>query len=418
VTSGVGVETLNLPIVMSNQDAKVIADVSLYNSWIGRNTYSVILPIEYAALEPTDVINVQINSVDNIMRITDTQFGDPGMMKVSAVAEDISGYDFYTDLGITPVELDVVSDVGTTLLSLLDLPALPNDDEDAATIRYAVSGQENAWKGAVLYRSDDDGANYNIIASFPSAAIIGTTTIALPDGITDYFDESSTITVNVIGGGQLSGTSELAVLNGANFAKIGAEIIQFKNATLVSDGQYTLSGLLRGRLGTEWATNSHVAGEEFVLLDNNLAKESIANDLIGLSRLYKPVSVSKSLADTSSASFTYNANSLKPYAPVHITGERDGSLNLTISWIRRTRVNGGWKDNVDVPLNEGEELYEVDVMNGVDVVRTISGINSQTATYTASDQVIDFGSEQSSVAVKIYQVSGVVGRGTAGEAVI
>jgi len=410
VTDSVGVEAINLPIVMSDQDAKVIADVSLYNSWIGRSLYNFVLPIEYAALEPTDIINIQVGSDEYVMRILDTQFGDPGMMKVSAVAEDISAYDFYSQPGDITIDLGLVEDVGETSLSLLDLPAFPTDEESSGTIRYAVSGQESAWKGAVLYRSDDDGANYQLVASFPSGSVMGVATTALPDGTTDYFDEAGTVTVNIIGAAELSGTSEIAVLNGANLAKVGDEIIQFKTATLVSTGKYILSGLLRGRLGTEWATSSHIEGEEFVLLDNNLAKESLPNELIGLSRLYKPVSVVKSLADTNSVDFTYNANSLKPFSPVHVEGSRDGSGNLTITWVRRARVNGGWKDNVDVPLGEAEEVYEADIMDGVDVVRTISGLTSESASYSVVDQITDFGSAQVSVSVRIYQLSQIKGR--------
>ena len=403
---------------MSDSDAKVIADLSLYNSWVGRVLYNFILPIKYAELEPTDIINIQVGSQNNVMRIINTQFGDPGMMKVLAVKEDISAYDFYSQPGNTSNDLDVVNDVGDTTVSLLDLPAFPTDEESSGTLRYAVTGQESAWKGAALYRSDDDGANYQLVASFPSSSVIGVTTTILADGNIDYFDEANTVTVSITGIGQLSGASELAVLNGANLAKIGSEIIQFKNAALVSNGKYTLSGLLRGRLGTEWATASHTEGEEFVLLDNNLAKESLSNDVIGLSRKYKAVSVGKGLADTQSFDFTYNANSLKPFSPVHISGIRDGSGNLTISWLRRARVNGGWKDNVDVPLDENEELYEVEIMNGSNVVRTISDIMSNSVNYSAADQTTDFGSAQSSVSVKIYQISSVVGRGVSGDEIV
>lgn len=414
VTNSVGVETLNLPIVMSDQDAKTIAEISLYNSWLTRTLYNFALPIEFAKLEPTDVVNLTIGDETYNIRITDTQLGDPNMMKVSGVAEDVSAYDFYSEAGNITVAPELVNDAGNTVLSLLDLPAFPSDSGDSGTLRYAVTGQEKAWNGAVLYRSDDNGSNYEMVAGFASSAVIGVASNALANGVTDYFDEANTLTVSIIGSGELAGTSELAVLNGANLAKVGDEIIQFKTATLVSNGKYTLSGLLRGRLGTEGAVASHVMGEEFVLLDNNLAKENLPNSLIGLARLYKPVSVGKSLSDTTSVGFTYKANSLKPFSPVHIKGERDGSLNISITWIRRSRVNGGWQDNVDVQLGEAEEAYEIDVMNGSNIVRTISGLTSVSASYTAVEQIADFGSVQASVTVRVYQMSQAVGRGLAG----
>jgi hypothetical protein len=63
-----------------------------------------------------------------------------------------------------------------------------------------------------------------------------------------------------------------------------------------------------------------------------------------------------------------------------------------------------------VPLNEESERYDVDILDGADVVRTIS-ITAPAATYTAAQQTADFGSPQSSIAVRVYQLSAIVGRG-------
>lgn len=124
------------------------------------------------------------------------------------------------------------------------------------------------------------------------------------------------------------------------------------------------------------------------------------------------------LANTTEQDFTYNANALKPYSPVQIAGARDGSGNLTLTWLRRTRIGGDWRDGVDVPLSEESEKYEIDVMSGSTVKRTITGLTSPTASYTAAQQVTDFGSAQSSIAVNIYQLSAKIGRGYAGNATV
>ncbi len=87
-------------------------------------------------------------------------------------------------------------------------------------------------------------------------------------------------------------------------------------------------------------------------------------------------------------------------------------------WVRRTRLNGDWKDAVDVPLSEESERYEVDIMSGVTLKRTITGLTSPTASYTAAQQVTDFGSAQASILVNVYQLSTAVGRGIAGIATI
>ncbi len=63
-----------------------------------------------------------------------------------------------------------------------------------------------------------------------------------------------------------------------------------------------------------------------------------------------------------------------------------------------------------MPLNEESERYELDILNGPSVVRTIAA-TSPTVAYTAAEQTADFGSPQAAVAVKVYQISAAVGRG-------
>jgi hypothetical protein len=78
------------------------------------------------------------------------------------------------------------------------------------------------------------------------------------------------------------------VLNGANLAVLGSEVIQFKSATLVATNTYALTGLLRGRRGTEWAIGTHAAGDRFVLASTATWRraDSAAGE-IGLARTHK-----------------------------------------------------------------------------------------------------------------------------------
>ncbi len=418
ITSSREVDTLDFPLVLSDQIAKNIADITLFSDWTGRTHYNFDIPIKYAQLDPADVITLVISGVAHRMRVTSTYIGS-GIVRVAAVAEDISIYDFYNAAGgSNNILLNENIAIPQTKLELLDLPLFPSDDNDKAVLRLAGTGLASGWGGAVVYRSDDNGANYARFASLENPAVIGTASTILASAASCVFDEKNSVTVILLGTSQLQSVTELAVLNGANAALLGDEIIQFKTATLVSEGKYTLSGLLRGRLGTQWAITSHVAGERFVLLDGALDKQVIASNIIGLSRQYKAVSVGNSLASASAQNFTYNGVALKPYNPVQITGTRDISGNLTINWVRRTRGGGEWRDNVDVPLNETSELYDVEVLNGAAVVRSFLGLTSPTASYSAAQQTTDFGSVQSSVSVLVYQISGAVGRGYAGVGII
>lgn len=72
--------------------------------------------------------------------------------------------------------------------------------------------------------------------------------------------------------------------------------------------------------------------------------------------------------------------------------------------------NNTGKTDAVVALDESVEAYELEILNGTNVVRVLS-VTEASAFYLAAQQVADFGSLQASVSVKIYQISAVVGRG-------
>lgn len=403
--------TLDLPIVLADQVAKNLADVRLFSEWVARTSYQFTLPAKYARLEPGDVISVTVSDIEHRMRILSVHRQTPGMLQIQAVADQTSVYDFYTLPGSGSGLLQGNQNIPVTRLELLDIPAFPGDDIDKAVLRMGAAGLSGNWTGSAIYRSDDGGASYTRVLDLTVPAAIGSASSVLASGPLTVFDEQNTVTVVLVGSVELQNAAELAVLNGANAAMLGSELIQFKTATLVEPGKYTLGGLLRGRLGTEWAISTHAAGERFILLNNNVSRQVLPNTAIGLIRSYKPVTFGNTVSVTAAQDFTYTGVAFKPYSPVLVAGARDGSSNLTITWVRRTRLGGAWQDNVDIPLNETTEAYEVDIMNGGNVVRTLTGIISPTASYTAAQQTTDFGSPQSSVSVKIYQMSNIIGRG-------
>jgi hypothetical protein len=405
--------TVSVPLVLPDQVAKNVADVTLFGSWVGRESVQLMLPMQYAHVEPADVLGITSNGFTRRVRVTRTHFATLGALHVEAVVEDQGVYDFYTPPSATDTRTQAQDAPTETRLELLDIAALPSDGASDAPLRFAAAGLGSPWAGAAVFRSDDGGVNYNRLQDAQGAAVMGQAVDVLPAFAANVFDRANTVTVVLLGAGSLQSVSELAVLSGANAALLGDEILQFTTATLTAPGTYQLSGLLRGRLGTEAATGTHVANERFVLLSGGLGRVNMPAGLFNAPRLYKAVTVGSTLAATNAQSFVYAASALKPYAPVHVQGARDGAGNLTLTWVRRTRAGGDWLDNVDAPLNETTELYDVEILNGVNVVRTFSALTSPTASYSAAQQTTDFGSPQASVSVRIYQLSAAVGRGYA-----
>jgi len=91
--------------------------------------------------------------------------------------------------------------------------------------------------------------------------------------------------------------------------------------------------------------------------------------------------------------------------------------DITISWKRRTRINGDSWDQEEVPLNEAFEKYEVDVLDPTGtVVRTLTVTDATEVTYTEAQYNAD--GITGPFDVIVYQISETVGRGTGRRATI
>jgi hypothetical protein len=293
----------------------------------------------------------------------------------------------------------------------LDLVTLSSAQPPVLT-RLAVFA--NPWPSAEAIWSSSDGVNYSVIAVAAAPATIGATLDDLPAGPTARW-HNATFRVALYGGA-LASVSDSAVLAGANAAALqradGAwEVIQFANAELVGDRTYSLSRLLRGQAGSEWAMGAPLtAGAPFVLLNAQVL--TIASGLDALERplQLRVVATGRDIGDPSVLTLTTTpqTTALRPLSPVHVKASRDTS-GVTFSWIRRTRVDGdSWVG--EVPLGEDSERYTLDILSGSDVMRTLT-VKTSTALYTAADELADFGATQASLSIRVTQLSATVGVG-------
>lgn len=407
------VEQIDLPLVLTAQEAAEVADILLRERWATRDPMEGATHWGRLALEAGDVITLDTSVIAGTARVTRVDDGQPGLRQLQLVPDSPGLYSSDAIGTATAVPSQGPAPAGPTALALLDLPAL-RDADNGAGFYVAMGGYLDGWRGAQLLMSPND-STYAAVTAATDDAIMGRTNGVLADGPVGIWDRGNTVNVSLVGGGTLSSVTEREVLDGANTFAIasgsGWEIVQAADITLESDGSYTLSTLLRGRRGTEWATSGHADGDRVVALTSDtLSRVPRTVDSIDSERFYKAVSIGTSAARVDPTAFTYAGVNLTPYSPVHPRGSRNSSGDLTISWVRRTRIGGAWRDRVGVPVSEDSESYEVDVMDGSTVVRTLTSA-SPSVTYSASDQTTDFGSTQSAVTVRIYQMSAAVGRG-------
>jgi len=228
------------------------------------------------------------------------------------------------------------------------------------------------------------------------------------------FDKPAFFDATVLSGTPVSAATDLEVLNGANACAIGQEILQFKNVVNISGNQFRFSYLLRGRLGTEQFMNSHGANELVVFLSKSTIVRALSEPTsIGSAKYWKAVGVGQTLNSSGQKTFTNTGLSNKPWAPVFIKGTRGVPLadDLTITWFRRTRIQGEWVDFRDIIVGETEEKYKVEVLdqNGA-VLRTFEPTTT-TQIYLGTEQTTDFGSAQALILIRVLQQSSVFGDG-------
>lgn len=412
------VADLELAVAMLPTMAAQSAEVIFRDLWAARTSHGTALDISQGALEAADPIVLPIDDQYQRVRIVGVTEKLPNLRVIELVRDDDGSYTSSavgTDPGSSPTPIEVFGPVEGLFL---DLPALDDAHDDAGFYVAARPQIRNGlFRGALIQRSIDGGASWTTIGSAVDASAMGRIVLDVEPGPTEVFDYGNEIRVELYEGALESRDIE-DVLAGANAAAIGAdgrwEIVQFANAELLAGTVYSLTTLLRGRRGTEHAVASTVANDRFVLLSSG----SLVRVLASVADLNGPIKYRISAIGTSPElvtpfEFTAHGIALKPFSPVHIEGARDTSSNLTISWLRRDRLQ---ITELDPVMSEDVEDYEVDILDSEGaVVRTISTSTTSTV-YSASEQITDFGSVQAAIAVRVYQISVQVGRGYPGEA--
>jgi hypothetical protein len=406
---------ITVPLGFTASEAKQIVDGTLLDKAVSGLTTKVQLGITRAALEPTDVVVITGDDSSTYRMRVVKRTESAGMIDLECVKDDAT---VFTQAGSTSggtASQTAIAILATTTLVLMDLPCL-RDADNQPGLYAAVTGSSANWTSAAIYDSLDN-VTYTTQTTVSTQAPLGTCTTTLgawTGGNT--FDETNTCTVNV-GLQQLASTTWDGILanTDTNAALVGSELIQYRVATLVSAGVYTLSGLLRGRKGT--SSTGHVAAERFVALSTTAGLRFLALQSADLARLryYKGVSASQALSAVTAQSITPLGNTLKPFAPVDARANR-ATTDTVLTWVRQTRLSTRIVGTLpmSIPLGETTESYEVEVWDsGYTTLKRTLTASTPTVTYTSANQVTDFGSNQATLYLKIYQLSAIVGRGNA-----
>lgn len=399
-------DEIDIPASITATTAKQTAERLLYTKWLERSTYETRLPQKYLYLDPADACTFDLNNGFSFRgRLDEFDIGKDFSAKTQIVRENAGQYvsTVTGDGGGVPVqEIPIIS---PTQAFFLDIPLLRDIDALQGTAHRAYFAGNNygqgGWPGCVVSKSSDGSSWATVLQQLAGVPWgITTTTLGNPES---YWrtDEVNTVDVIMVDGeDNLESITDLELVNGGNPAlllKSNGEIglIQFRDVTALGDGKYRLSGLLRGRRGTDTMDRGYAGGEFFLFIGNpsSLAGFSLSLDERSQSRFYKPVTIGQLFEAAITETFTHTGRDAMPYAPVAPTAVVSGS-DLVLGWTRRTRL-GGESDLADggdgtVPLAEVSERYDILIRDSDgDTVRTVTDHTSTTYTYSQVNRLAD-----------------------------
>lgn len=394
------VTRLDLAAVMSQEQALGLAENHLRDQRLSRRNLRFALSPTDVALMPGDCVEFeegpegrfQITRIEEgqMRHIEAREYLSPLMQRHASIGGPSRGEEDGSS-GFSPVVV------------MMDLPRY-----DGAAIDQCakVAGFAQPWKKIVAAASiGTDGFKAKALMERP--AKIGTLLEPFNGGFSGRISYDSVIKAR-FAFGTLSTVTREALLAGANRLALRAsngafEIIGFRVAEEISQGEWQLSELLRGLGGTEPEMRAGAEqGAELVVLDSAVVPLSLTEAERGIELNWTFVGFNVADSQSPIRRFQGGVRAHVPLSPVHLTARRAGS-DLQLSWLRRSRDNGDDFDAFDVALDEPFERYQVTIAHGATHLRQ-SEVTAPMMTYSAAEQVQDGVASPDVLSVTIRQI--------------
>ncbi|WP_374406929.1 phage tail protein [Pelagerythrobacter sp.] len=247
-----------------------------------------------------------------------------------------------------------------TRLRAFELPWNGSGDPSIPAVFAAASAGGESWRGAALH-ADRAGALVPLGTTGRARSISGALTTPLAGSPALLLERTAALQVELVADdlGFAPATFD-ALATGANRLLIGGEIVQFARAERVAPQIWRLSGLLRGRGGTEAAAQAgHPLGTAVTLLDDSLVPLTLDGPAGGAIPAIAAIGMAESEPVT--AMVESAGTTRMPLTPVHPQAASTSAGALELRWIRRARGAWGWPDGIETPLVEQSERYRVGV---------------------------------------------------------
>lgn len=343
---------IELPAALSADAAKGIATAELMRADLAR-TRRVVRP-GWSALGLAPGARVSIDSEAGQWRVVEAQ------VEIDAVALTLTPV---VPVGMaipaTPGRVISAPDQlhGATRIAAFEVPHLGEVVLSGPRLTVAACGEAPGWRRAALAISADGGARWEALGPTAAPAVIGTVVVAAGAASALIEDRASHIEIELAHAGMALNDAWVEALDaGANLALAGDELIQFAQAEPITPTRWRLSGLWRGRRGTEDAIGAGAVGDRFVLIEREALFALDGRGAAGTTLTVMATGVGDAEPEVVDVAIT--GRSATPPAPValQVSSVEGGRL---LRWTRRSRVGWRWSDGTDAPLGESDERYQL-----------------------------------------------------------
>lgn len=263
---------------------------------------------------------------------------------------------FASDAGTANTPLDLAAT--QTLIDAIEVPLGGGSNPNNPTLLLAATSSGPGWHGASVYV--EQGSTLAEIGSTGSRrATSGILSEALGPSASALFEPSASVTVDLpaqdLG---FTGTDISGIAMGENRLLVGGEVLQFLHADRTGPVSWKLTGLLRGRAGTEDAAMlGHAIGTSVVRLDESV--EPLDPEQVPSSSTTRIAAIGQADSEPVYANLRNAGLSRRPPMPVGARKIERADESWDLCWIRRARGQWRWPETGGVPLVEEDEEYIV-----------------------------------------------------------
>ena len=272
--------TITSPQVLGVQKARAIAKTILDNIWQAKNSYNFMLPVKYAYLSPSDLIEMD----EKIFRIIAICFQEKKNIEINCVIENIAIYKHSIN-EFENTNIKAGQDPGDTKLYILNLPKLPFEISKTNRLFVAAEGFEPGWKGAKV--------------KCPNGQILVIENSIIGQVVSEIIDDKIII---ILKSGEIFSVID-DQFGIKNIALIGNEIIRFEEVVKLKENIYEISKINRCLSNTIAETSFML--KDFIILDSNLHSIELADIFIGKDLEFEAVSIGRSDEHVNRFSFVF-----------------------------------------------------------------------------------------------------------------